>query len=248
MVGTEDLMPYGEMHLFSAALRQTVTFAFLVPEPPFAGPGPYPALLQLHGANDDYLSWSTKSKLRVHVEHLPMIVVMPNGGMTAWSDWMDPRMPMETFLMTELMPACESILPIREGRWAIGGNSMGGYGSLQMGLKHPDRFASIYAHSSVIYGHGVRELPPGIDPEEHAPDDLYRLAEQRVADERCPVLGMDCGTDDRLLPEGRAFHDHLERIGYPHSFGEVPGGHDWYYWDERFPTAVRQHLDVLAEE
>src|SRR5207302_671348 len=123
-------------------------------------------------------------------------------AMTAWSDWRDPRMPIETFLIKELIPACEWILPIRGGSWAVGGNSMGGYGSLHLGLKYPDRFASIYAHSSVIYGRGVRDLPPDVNREEYAADDPYLLAERRVADERCPVLGMDCGTDDQLLPEG----------------------------------------------
>jgi S-formylglutathione hydrolase FrmB len=236
------------MHLFSNALRQTVTFAFVIPEPPFAGPGPYPALLQLHGGNDDYLSWPTRSKLRVHVEHLPLIAIMPNGGMTAWSDWVNPQMPVETFLVKELIPACESILPIREGRWAVGGNSMGGYGSIHLGLKHPDRFASIYAHSSVIYGHGVRDLPPGLSLEDYASDDPYVLAGRRVDEGCCPVLGMDCGTDDRLREEGRAFHQHLEEIRYPHRFHVVPGGHDWYFWDERFPVAVRQHLEVFAGE
>jgi S-formylglutathione hydrolase FrmB len=246
MVGWEEPMPYGELHLFSRALRQTVPFAVVIPDPEFAGPGPYPALLQLHGGNDDYLSWPTKSKIRVHTEGEPLLVVMPNGGTSAWSDWVDPRLPMETFLIEELIPACRRMLPIREGRWAIGGNSIGGYGSLHLGLKHPDVFASVYAHSSVIFGHGSHPFPDHLAAETRAAEDLYLLAERDLSLPGRPVIGLDCGTEDYLLEEGRAFHRRLDAVGYSHAYEETPGGHTWFYWDEHFPAAMRQHLEVLA--
>ena len=61
-----------------------------------------------------------------------------------------------------------------------------------------------------------------------------------------PALRFDCGLDDALLEENRAFHDHLERVGVEHSYVEFPGGHDWDYNDARLGEALEFHWEILG--
>jgi len=239
-------MNLGQMQIYSPILQRHVSFSFRLPTGAEAGPGPYPALLQLHGASEDHTAWITRTMLPVHLEGTPLIVIMPEGARSQWLN-RNAHERYEDFLMRDLLPACEEFFPVRADRWAIGGLSMGGQGALHLGLKYPTRFASIYAHSSVIPDQAMlHRWLPELTPETLADADLYARAARTVSDPQRPQLSFDCGTEDPLLEENRAFHRHLERISYPHHYAEHPGGHTWHYWDEHVREAIRQHLAVLA--
>lgn len=49
----------------------------------------------------------------------------------------------------------------RERRF-IDGLSMGGYGALYLGLKYPDRFSAIGAHSPALFQRGAEGAPIGV--------------------------------------------------------------------------------------
>lgn len=237
----------------SQALQRPVSYIALTPDPADAGPGPYPVLVQLHGYWDDYHSWLYQSNLARYVERLPLIVVLPNGENGYWVNW-DPRRRYEDFITQDLWEHVTATFQVRPGRWAIGGLSMGGYGALRIGLKHPDKYSSIFAHSSVIPG------PPDFK-ESLSPDDwrnqfhqlntdgdldCYHWAE-RLDRATMPRLSFDCGTEDFLLAHNRNFHDFLaNQLHLPHSYAEHPGAHTWEYWDEHVQTALRQHAEVLG--
>ncbi len=87
---------------------------------------------------------------------------------------------------------------------------------------------------------------PDLTPETLDDADLLARTERAVVCPDRPRLSFDCGTEDPLLEENRAFHRHLARIGYPHHYAEHPGGHTWAYWDEHVREAICQHLAVLA--
>lgn len=238
----------------SQALQRAVSYIAITPDPADAGPGPYPVLVQLHGYWDDYHAWLYKSNLMMYAERLPLIIVLPNGENGYWVNW-DPRRRYEDFITQDLWEHVNTNFPVRAGRWAIGGLSMGGYGALRIGLKHPDKYCSIFAHSSVIPG------PP--DFKEWATSnewwgsqfqqlntdgdlDCYHWAE-RLDRATMPRLSFDCGTEDFLLDHNRRFHDFLaNQLHLPHSYAEHPGGHTWDYWDEHVQTALRQHAEVLG--
>jgi S-formylglutathione hydrolase len=123
----------------------------------------YPVVYMLHGFTDDDARWFGAVK---HWINLPealdkafaggnaraMIVVMPNaftrfkGSMysnsVAVGDW-------ETFVAKELVGYIDShyrTLPQAASR-GLAGHSMGGYGTLRLGMKSRDVFSSIYALS-----------------------------------------------------------------------------------------------------
>jgi enterochelin esterase-like enzyme len=123
----------------------------------------YPVVYMLHGFTDDDARWFGLVKHWINFPDVinkaladgktrEMIVVMPNaftrfkGSMYSSSvtigDW-------ETFITKELVGHIDShyrTLAQRESR-GLAGHSMGGYGTMRLGMKYPEAFSSIYALS-----------------------------------------------------------------------------------------------------
>ncbi len=123
----------------------------------------YPVVYMLHGFTDDDARWFGLVKHWINLPEVinktladgktrEMIVVMPNaftrfkGSMYSNSvtvgDW-------ETFIAKELVAHIDAnyrTLAQRESR-GLAGHSMGGYGTMRLGMKSPDVFSSIYALS-----------------------------------------------------------------------------------------------------
>ena len=124
---------------------------------------------------------------------------------------------------------------------------MGGYGAIRLGLTHPQRFASVYAHSSRLPARG--ELPSlawarGQDPDALDVDGL--AARAAAAGTPLPRLAFDCGTEDHLLADSRRFHALLDARGVAHRYAEHPGAHTWDYWDAHIPEALAFHAAALG--
>ena len=49
--------------------------------------------------------------------------------------------------------------------------------------------------------------------------------------------------EDFLYHMNTAFRDHLEKIGYPLSYSETPGNHDWFYWEREIRNAIHWMLE-----
>lgn len=231
----------------SAAMNQHVSYSVILPD---RGEGPFPVLMQLHGLSDDHLSWIHRSNIVRHVEHLPLVVVMPNGGTSGYLNWRtSERLNRHLFedLLVEDIPAhVRRHFQVTDGPWAIGGLSMGGYGAMRLGLKHPDRFCSIWAHSSAFHIDGMVEAEQVADVEDA---NVFRHAERVAALEKKPVIAFDCGVDDeRLIDRNRELHAYMERLGLEHHYAEHPGDHEWEYWDDHVREALVQHARVLGVE
>ena len=239
-------MTSGTIRLDSPALGRAATYSLLLPDPQRVGPGPYPVLLQLHGRGDDHTAWVHKSNLARYVESLPLIVVLPDGGNFWWSN-LGPDLRYEDFLLEDLWAHVQSTFPARpDGRWAIGGLSMGGFGAIHLALKHPARFCSVFAHSSALPTPAtLAEWLAGYPETVRADLDCYGLA-ARIDPAALPQFSFDCGLDDHLLPQNQRFHTHLQSLGLPHLYAEHPGAHTWAYWDRHVQTALRQHAQALG--
>jgi enterochelin esterase-like enzyme len=129
----------------------------------------YPVIYNLHGYSVGANSWSRFLQWPAPIDKAiasggsrEMIVVMPdaqtlhNGSMYSNSvttgDW-------EAYVARDLIIYIDShyrTLAKRESR-GLAGHSMGGYGTLRIGMKHPEVFSSIYAMSSCC-------LPPRTPP------------------------------------------------------------------------------------
>lgn len=205
------------------SLDRAVTYTALIPE---SGTPPFAVLYQLHGASDDHRAWLYKSNLLRHVDGLPLVVVLPSGENSYYVDaW-------ERLIVDDLPAHVSRTFRVREGRAAIGGLSMGGFGAIRLGLKYAERYASIYAHSSKLV--------------ETGDDHDAAVVAARVDRNNMPALAFDCGVDDHLIDQSRTFATRLQSLGLPHEYREHPGAHTWDYWEQHLPDALAHHARVLG--
>ncbi|MBC6366271.1 alpha/beta hydrolase-fold protein [Algoriphagus sp. AK58] len=135
----------------------------------------FPVLYMLHGFTDTDSQWFGWEKHWINLQDVieqslaeglskEMIVVMPNaynrfkGSMYASSvtigDW-------ETFVTQELVRYVDAnyrTIPTKESR-GLAGHSMGGYGTLRLGMKNPDVYSAIYALSPCCMDGGASTNP-----------------------------------------------------------------------------------------
>jgi len=235
------------VEFMSEALWRQVTYSALLPNPHVVGPGPYPVLYQLHGGNQNHTAWLHFSRLAYLVQDLPFIVILPDGAQSRWANGGTPFTHYEDFLIDELSTHVRQTFHATSGKWAIGGNSMGGFGAVRLGLKYPDRFFSIWSHSG--------GFPTADTLADHwywsgSADDLdcYALIDH-VNPLQIPRLTFDCGIDDHLLESNRSYHAFLNAHGIPHTYREHPsGGHNWEYWDAHIAEALAQHVEAFQQE
>lgn len=249
------------LHWKSDVIGKQTSATVILPD---TGTGPFATFYLLHGLTDDHTTWLRRSRIEWYVRDLPLIVVMPDGYRSFYTQPVDG--PDFALHIGEELPGFIErqfqARPERSAR-AIGGLSMGGYGALRIGLGHADRFCSINSHSGAVgwgnfdkktgprgpkslKGRGedfLRELarifgesPAGTD------HDLITLARRARVAGCLPELLLDCGVDDFLLEDNRTFHEALETEKVPHLYREFPGVHDWDYWD----LHIREALDFHA--
>ena len=249
-------MAVSEIHFTNRNVLEKATAArVILPE---GRPGPFPVLYLLHGLSDDHTAWTRFARVESYVEDLPLIVVMPDGERSFYTDSVsNPKAAFETFVVRDLIGFVDAnfrTIPDRSGR-VVGGLSMGGYGALKLAFKHQELFCAAVSHSGAVefatrpreyeeYPDWEAEWAPifGEDPR-GGPEDLFALAEHADGT-TLPALRIDCGVDDFLIEHNRRLHEHLEALGIPHEYAEYPGGHTWEYWDEH----VREAISFFARE
>ena len=235
-----------QVEFYSAAMGQHVSYTVILPD---VGEGPFPVLMQLHGLSDSHQGWLQRTRILGYSSNLPMAIVFPDGGTGAYLNWIGHdrigKRNYEDLIVTDITNHLLRHFNVTDGPWAIGGLSMGGYGSMRIGLKHAERYKSIWSHSSKFEWEGMVESGMFADPKD---TDVRTHADKVNAMADKPVITFDCGTEDELLEESRRFHKYLEGIGLEHTYNEHPGGHSWDYWDTHVQSALIQHARVLGIE
>ncbi|HEX8204377.1 MAG TPA: alpha/beta hydrolase family protein [Isosphaeraceae bacterium] len=246
-------MAQATIHYFSESLRKASSFHVVFPEKR-RGDERWATFYLLHGLSDDDTIWLRRTSVERYVADLPLVLVMPDGG-RGWYTNAAEGDAYEDDLIQDVRGLVERTFPVRverSGR-AIGGLSMGGYGAIKLGLKHHDLFASVHSHSGALGAARSPERAQRLGREfarifgptpRGGPEDPFALVE-RIDHGVVPALRIDCGTDDELLGENRAFHEHLKSLHIDHEYQEFPGGHIWDYWDRHIQEAIAFHARNL---
>ena len=237
-----------DLHWFSSLLGKHVgTYVYIPdnPKPPMA------TFYLLHGLSDDYTIWLRRTSIERYATQHSLIVVMPDGFRSFYTNNAS-GFEYARYIGEELVAKIEQIFPAAAKREArgIGGLSMGGYGALRIALAYPETFASAISHSGAVM-HGSRNQPRAGgalgEPEFRrifgdAPmgtdHDLLALARKAAEAKKLPKIRIDCGVDDDLIADNRAFHEKLLAMRVPHEYEEFPGGHNWEYWDTHVQEAL----------
>jgi putative tributyrin esterase len=227
----------------------------------------YPVLYLLHGLFGHYDNWTTRTKLSDYASRYRVIIVTPEGGDGWYTDSATvPSDKYETYVIEELIPDVQHryrTIEARAGR-AIAGLSMGGYGALKFGVKYPNMFAfagsmsgalgaASWTHTDLGGLEAIwRTLLPVFGPSDspvRGANDLHKLygelSPDRIA--ALPYVYLDCGTEDPLLSSNRSFVDILLARKIPHEYRQLPGKHEWAYWDAQLQDVLRIAARKLKE-
>ena len=194
----------------------------------------YPFLYLLHGAGDDNNSWIEKGGAdKIANQYLaddgvPMVIIMPDALLTFYVNMEEVTNPMlqgldqighyEEYFFEELMPKVEEQYHCN-GKRALAGLSMGGWGTLYYGLKYPKMFKYGYAMSPAT---GIDGLPVS----------LRDLISKQSSTSVFPFITLESGTQDMTvgIQSVRDCDELLTSYDVKHHFIERSGGHDWKFW------------------
>lgn len=217
----------------------------------------YPVLYLLHGWNGQSEDWIAQTKLTDYAARYQLIIVLPDVGNVWYSDSATVATDKyESYILQELIPDVESrfrAIRDRSGR-AVAGLSMGGYGALKFGLKHPALFSVAASTSGALDAASrtddesiMRAFGAANDPG-RATNDLFTLAENLRDDQiaALPYFYFDCGADDPWLSVNRKLDTAFSERKIAHAYRELPGGHDWKYWDRQVQDILRVSAERLS--
>lgn len=242
-------MALAHVHYWSPALHKQSALFITLPD---GDEGPLPVVWLLHGLSDDYTIWQRRTSIERYAQRHRVLVAMPDGGRSFYCDSALGAWERHLLDSVAFVDRTFPVIAARHGR-GIGGLSMGGYGALKLGLKHPELFASAHSHSGyldpadpvaladvpekrLVFGGGVAKG-----------DDCFALARAHARRRGVkPALRLDCGHDDFLLDHNRRFHAHLVKLRVDHVYEEHPGAHSWDYWDAHVDAALAFHRRAFA--
>ena len=156
-------LPVKTAEFESPSVGRKMKYNIVLPDGYAEGKKHYPVLYLLHGLTGNYTHWAGMGVPEYARRH-SLIVVMPDVGNSWYVNWAqsegDQKNRWEDFIVKDLIghiDATYRTIAKREGR-AINGLSMGGYGSLMLGLRHPDLFCSVGSHSGAVsFAHSFAE-------------------------------------------------------------------------------------------
>jgi len=199
---------------------------------------------------------STLTSLAKYALNLNLIVAMPDAGNSWYVDSAtNPADKYEDYIVQDFIREVDAhyrTKPQRSAR-AIAGLSMGGYAAVRFALKYTDMFSNVGGISAALDAAGdLDQAHPEFrdelrkafgetgNPVRQQNDVFSLLAGADV--KTLPYFYLDCGADDMFLGVNRKFVVQLQQLTIPYEFHEMPGGHEWKYWDR----AIERFLSVLV--
>ncbi len=154
----------------------------------------------------------------------------------------------------------ESKFPVATGRSnrAIVGISMGGFGAVNLALRHPELFIFAGGISSAIdvprRAFSIKRLQQsrhynsifGLSGSQTRRDNDPFVLARTANPEAAPYFFLTCGEQEGLLPANREFAALLEAKHFRYEFHTVPGSHDWNQWNAWLPSLFRSLAEHMS--
>lgn len=206
----------------------------------------YPTLYLLHGSPGLEEDWPRLGKAKESLDAVidqnllpPVIAVFPNGngGLQDDSEYInspDGRQPNEDFIVHTLVSAVDRKYPTRaDNRYrAIGGLSEGGYGAVNLTLKHQD----VFGYAIALSGYGTIDQNGAsakvIQGSAQAIHDNSPLLYVPELERHTAKVLIVIGQQDGLFQENQQLARLLERQGFSVDFRAYPGSHTWTFWTD----------------
>jgi enterochelin esterase-like enzyme len=243
-----------ERSLFSKYLKDSINYSIYLPEK-FENTKNHRILYLMHGHGGSNKDWFNEKE--GNIKHIldslirtknikPTIAVSLNAG-NSW--YLNSIKPMELIYINEFIPYIETeydVLVNRKTRM-VAGNSAGGFGALNFGLKYPDLFESVILLSPAAYFPSPPEISSsrvidvfkfnGVFNDSIWKSNSYRnLIDASKSIINYPKFYTSTGDDDaygisNVIFELKSFFI-TNQIDCEVSV--IKGGHDWAVWNECF--------------
>jgi enterochelin esterase-like enzyme len=254
----------------SRILKQDVHFSVCLPKEYFDSKKSYPVVYLLHGLGDNETSWLEYGQISQYAdkavedeETKPMIFVMPEAFRTYYVNDYKGTFLYQDMFVKELVPYIDSLfrtIADRQHR-AVIGYSMGGFGALNLHLKHSEMFGTAVSLSTSVrtdeqymtedasgwdeqWGRLFGE--PGFKgkdriTEYYKQNSPFYIFSQLSPDEIKKInIYIDNGDKEQTLcRSNEELHILMRSLNIPHEFRVRDGGHSFQYWCSALPNALR---------
>jgi enterochelin esterase-like enzyme len=258
------------MVMHSQLLKQDVHFSVCLPKDYYDVKKSYPVVYLLHGLGDDETAWLEYGQISQFAdksveegETKPMIFVMPEAFRTYYvNDYKGSYLYQDMFVK-ELVPYIDSLFRTKADRQhrAVMGYSMGGFGALNLHLKHTDIFGTAVSLSTSVRTDEqyMTEDASGWDDQwgrlfgepgfkgmdriteyyrQNSP--FYILPQISPAETKKLNIYIDNGDKEQTLcRSNEELHILMRNLNIPHEFRVRDGGHSFQYWCSALPNALR---------
>ena len=224
----------------SEAAAATVGYYFYLPPGYEADKGKrYPVIYWLHGLNGSPASAHpvvARLDEAIKAGAAPEAILISCTDPTRrsmWTDSKDGTVPVETVIVTELIPRVDATFRTRATRQsrAIEGYSMGGYGAAYLGFKYPETFGAVSILSGALHTpeslstrrREIFQAVFGADAEyagTHSPWTLVRKNADRIRDRT--FVRVHVGQKDGLKEWNENLHELLTELGIEHDWFVIP--------------------------
>lgn len=226
LLNAEDKL-YQDLTITSKHMSKKMTYSVWLPNG-YDATQKYPVLYLLHGyeqGDQAHLDrcWVEKGNARAIAKEyvknggVPMIIVMPNGLSSFYVG------SYELYLHEELIPYVEESFG-GNGKRAIAGLSMGGYGTTYHGLKYPQKFTYAYAMSPAVGG------------------DMKSMVDAQADKSVFPAFTFEVGNQDTTVnnAQTKELADYMAEKGLTVEYIARDGIHYWDFWQECLPKALKK--------
>ena len=226
LLRAEDKL-YQDMTINSTVLNKKMTYSVWLPGG-YDESKTYPFLYLLHGyesGDQTHLDrcWVEKGNARAIAKDyvkdggVPMVIIMPNGLSMFYSGTYEDYMHKELFPEVEKLYKCN-------GKRAIAGLSMGGFGTTYHALKYPEKFTYAYAMSPAVSG------------------DMKVYVDAKADKSVFPGFTFEVGNQDTTVNNDntKSLADYMTEKGLKVEYIARDGYHFWNFWQECLPKALKK--------
>jgi putative tributyrin esterase len=248
-----------DVAFFSSSLGREIQCRIVLPADYRTRKEKLPVLYLLHGGGGGFRDWTNYSDVAAYAEK-GFVLVMPEGNSSYYMNAAGrPQDRYEDYVTQDLLSAVERQFPVSAERQhrAIAGVSMGGFGAIVLGLKHPELFAFAaglspaldvptrpFSVKRISQWRSHRAIFGPWKGERQRQNDPYLLITS-ADPQKVPYLFLSCGEQEGLLAVNRRFVALLERMHFPYEFHAGTGSHDWNQGNMRLPAlfaSLAEHM------
>lgn len=243
--------------IYSYAVGGYKKFNVILPKDYYKTDERYKVIFLLHGYSGDHNDWINRTNLVRYLNDYSFVVVTPQAD-NSWytnSPFVKNR-NYENYIIKELIPYVEKkyrVISTKHGR-VIAGLSMGGYGAIKFAIKYPNlfyfvgsfsgafRWPSMIEKNKSLITQSLKEAFGETRSDHWNKNDVSFLIDS-LKSTSLPYLYVACGENDQLeglLESNRKVVEKLQSKGIAYEYYELPGGHDWIFWDSQIKMFLKR--------